>query len=74
MPTQIEPASMNVMLRLFARYAARVGYLDGKRNYPGAQHFLETPVFGATLADDLMARDATEALQVAEPTALKEQR
>jgi hypothetical protein len=64
---------MNLMLRLFARYAARVGYLDGRRNYPGPQHFLETPVFGAMSADAEMAH-APEALQIVEPAALKERR
>ena len=64
---------MNLLLRLFARYAGRLGYLDGKRNFPGTEHFLEVPLFGVDSVEPVLA-DASEPLQISEPAALKEQR
>lgn len=32
---------MFLLARIFARYAAHVGYLDGKRNFPGEKDFIE---------------------------------
>jgi len=66
---------MNLFLRLFPRYAGVLGYLDGKRNYPGPQHYVDTPVFEGSTDDAAPAAEvATEPLQFAPAAALTERR
>jgi hypothetical protein len=64
---------MTLFLRLFTRYAARVGYLDGKRNYPGPQHFLDVPRFGLPTESGDQA-PTTEEPQITTPVTLHERR
>ena len=66
---------MNLFVRLFARYAAHVGYLDGKRNFPGEHDFVELRVHGVLTVEAPQPRAASaEVLQMAEPAALNERK
>lgn len=52
---------MKLFIRLFARYVAHVGYLDGKRNFPSENDFVEIPIYSSsaeTMSSDLQLADA----------------
>ena len=66
---------MHLFARLFARYAAHVGYLDGKRNFPGELDLVELRVHGVAAVAAPQPRAASaEVLQMAEPAALNERK
>ena len=63
---------MLLLTRLFARYAAYVGYLDGKRNYPKEADFIEIPVYGVKAESEDPKPKVGDVLKITEITALKE--
>lgn len=63
---------MLIFIRLFARYAAYVGYLDGKRNYPKETDFIEIPVYGIKANSEDTKPKVGDVLKITEITALKE--
>ena len=66
---------MNMFVRLFARYAAHVGYLDGKRNFPGEHDFVELRVHGVLTVEAPQSRAASaEVLQIGEAAALNDRK
>ena len=66
---------MNLFVRLFARYAAQVGYLDGKRNFPGEHDFVELHVHGVLAVEAPQQRAASaEILQIGEAAALNDRK
>jgi hypothetical protein len=66
---------MKLLTRLFARYAAHVGYLDGKRNFPGEHDFVEVGVHGGEgeRSSQPRGQDA-EVLKIAEAAALSDRK
>jgi hypothetical protein len=64
---------MKLLLRLFARYAAVMGHVDGKNGYPAESDFLETPLYGVPSDEPLSSAEA-QVLQIGESSALKEHR
>ena len=66
---------MNLFVRLFARYAAHVGYLDGKRNFPGEHDFVELRVHRVLAVEASQPRAASaEILQIGESAALNDRK
>ena len=66
---------MNLFTRLFARYAAHVGYLDGKRNFPGEHDFVEVGVHGGGVVHLSQPRTQdAEVLKIAEAAALNDRK
>lgn len=65
---------MLLFIRLFARYAAYVGYLDGKRNYPKETDYIEMPVYGVKAKQEDTKVNSDELLKISDITALKEWR
>ena len=62
---------MNLFTRLFARYAAHVGYLDGKRDFPGEHDFVEVGVHGSGVVHLSQPRTQdADVLKIAEAAAL----
>ena len=66
---------MKLFARLFARYAAHVGYLDGKRNFPGEHDFVEVGVHGGQGVRPSQPRPQdAEVLKIAELGALTDRK
>ena len=66
---------MKLFTRLFARYAAHVGYLDGKRNFPGEHDFVEVGVHGGQGVRPSQPRPQdAEVLKIAELGALTDRK
>ncbi len=65
---------MKLFIRLFARYVAHVGYLDGKRNFPGENDFVEIPLHAHSASTKRTASSCAKVLQIPEVGELKDRR